>query len=105
MRLYQQFKSDLHYLYSAWLPGYDLYSLGNYPYAIKSDDPTHQILIEVMRISDTETEKQIHKIELEAGYYSEEVNIGEDTISIYLFEETANNLRIVSGDWAVFFGH
>jgi len=58
-----------------------------------------------MCISDEELEKQIHKIEVEAGYYSHEINIGNDIVSIYLFEQPANNLRIVSGDWAIFFGH
>jgi gamma-glutamylcyclotransferase (GGCT)/AIG2-like uncharacterized protein YtfP len=104
MRLHKQFKSDLHYVYSAWLRGYELYSLGNYPFAVKSADPSNKILVEVMRVSDKETEKSIYDIEMEAGYYDDKIQIGDDFITIYLFEDAANNLRIESGDWVTFFG-
>lgn len=104
MRLHKQFKNDLRYLYNVWLQGYDLYSLGNYPYAVMSTDPTHKILVEVMEISDPETEKTIIKIESDAGYYMHEIMIGDDRVIIFLYEEPANNLRIDSGDWGIFFG-
>lgn len=104
MRLHQQFNNDLQYLYSAWLPGYDLYSLGNYPYALGSDYSTHKIMVEVMRILDPETERSICKIENDAGYYAEEIQIVNDSVTIFLFEAPANNLRITSGDWGIFFG-
>jgi len=105
MRLHQQFKSNLHYQYSAWLSGYDLYSLGNYPYAVKSSDPTHKILVEVMDVSDAETERNIYTLEIDAGYYADKIRVGDDFVTIFLFEQPANNLRIVSGDWGIFFGH
>lgn len=100
MRLHNQFKSDL----SVWLKGYDLHSLGNYPFAIKSSDPSHKILIEVTAILNAETEKSIHDIEIGAGYYAEKIQIGGDLVTIFLFEAAANNLRIDSGDWVIFFG-
>ncbi len=103
MRLHKQFKTTLRYSYSAWLKGYDLYSLGNYPIAVKSFDPAHQILVEVTRISDEETEKDIHQIEIDAGYYTEKIQIGDDEVIIFLHDEVANNLRIDSGDWVTFF--
>ncbi len=104
MRLHKQFKNDLHYSYSAWLKGYALYSLGNYPFAIKSPNPAHKILVEVTWISDAETERSIRDIEMEAGYYTEKIQVGDDQATLFLFEEAANNLRIDSGDWVVFFG-
>jgi len=104
MRLHKQFKNNLHYLHSAWLKGYELYSLGNYPYAIKSSDPAHKILVEVMLISDAETEKNICDIEIEAGYYAEKIQVGDEQLAIFLLENAANNLRIKSGDWVTFFG-
>jgi gamma-glutamylcyclotransferase (GGCT)/AIG2-like uncharacterized protein YtfP len=87
-----------------WLPGYDLYSLGNYPYALKSPDSTHKILVEVMMVLTSETESEILKIECDAGYYVHKIQIAADDVTIFLFEDTANNLRIDSGDWGVFFG-
>jgi len=104
MRLHHQFKNHLHYSHSLWLKGYDLYSLGNYPFAIKSSDPHRKILVEVTRISDDETEKSICDIERQAGYVAEKIQLGDDIVTIFLFEEAANNLRIDSGDWVVFFG-
>jgi len=104
MRLHKQFKKHLHYSHSAWLNGYSLYSLGNYPYAIKSSDPAHKILVEVMLISDEETENSIRDIEREAGYYEEKIQMGDELVTLFLFEEATNNLRIESGDWVVFFG-
>ena len=105
MRLHKQFKNDLQYLYSTWLKGYDLYSLGNYPYAVRSTDQTHRIMVEVMMILDPDTEKTIYKIESDAGYYGHKIMIGDDLVTIFLYELPANNLRIDSGDWGIFFGH
>lgn len=102
--MHKQFKNHLHYSHSAWLKRYALFSLGNYPFAIKSSDSAHKILVEVMWISDAETEKSIRDIEMEAGYYAETIQIGDDHVTLFLFEDTANNLRIDSGDWVVFFG-
>ncbi len=104
MRLHHQFKNHLHYSYSLWLKGYDLYSLGNYPFVIKSVNPNHKILVEVTQITDKETEKTICDIEMQAGYVAEKILIGDDTLTIFLFEYAANNLRIDSGDWVAFFG-
>lgn len=78
--------------------------MGEYPCAVKSYDLTHKILVEVTGISNEESEKKIHDIEIEAGYYVEKIKIGDDLISIYLFEKPTNNLRIESGDWVSFFG-
>ena len=103
MRLHDQFKNELHYEYSAWLKGYDLYSLGNYPYAINSSDGNHKILVEVMSIKDPLVEETIHKIEVDAGYHAKQIKIGNDQVTIFIFNEPANNLRIDSGDWFIFF--
>jgi gamma-glutamylcyclotransferase (GGCT)/AIG2-like uncharacterized protein YtfP len=86
------------------LKGYDLYSLGNYPFAIKSVDPNRKILVELTRISDDETEKSIGDIERQAGYVADKIQLGDDIVTIFLFEDAANNLRIDSGDWVAFFG-
>ena len=104
MRLHKQFKNDLLYLYNGWLQGYDLYSLGNYPYAIKCADPSHRMLVEVMMILNPETENAIINIECDAGYYAHKIMIGDDQVTIFLYDKPANNLRIDSGDWGIFFG-
>jgi gamma-glutamylcyclotransferase (GGCT)/AIG2-like uncharacterized protein YtfP len=104
MRLYNQFAGSLHYQYSAWLNGYELYSLGNYPYAVKSDNPKSKILVEVFSISDEEAEKEIQEIEKGAGYFSDRVMFGKKSLNIFLYQEpVTNNMRVESGDWVSFF--
>jgi gamma-glutamylcyclotransferase (GGCT)/AIG2-like uncharacterized protein YtfP len=103
MPLYDEFRFSLHYQYSCWLPGYALYSLGEYPYAVRNTDSSERILIEVMKVLDGTTEKRIDDIELQAGYFKEQIRIGEDRIWIYLFDHPTNNLKVKSGDWVTFF--
>jgi gamma-glutamylcyclotransferase (GGCT)/AIG2-like uncharacterized protein YtfP len=104
MRLHKQFHEHLHYLYSAWLPGYTMYTLGNYPFIVKTTDPSQKILIEVTGVHDLETQETINKIELDAGYVSEKIIVRNDEVTIFLFNSPANNMRIESGDWVTFFG-
>lgn len=104
MRLYKQFAGELNYHYSAWLNGYELYSLGNYPYAVKAAEQKSKILVEVFTISDVDVEREIQEIEKGAGYVLEQFEFGKGTLNIFLCEEpVANNLRVVSGDWVSFF--
>jgi len=104
MRLHYQFKNSLQYHYSIWLQGYDMFTLGNYPYAVSCDNLNHKILVEVMHINDPEVAETIHQIEIEAGYFAKQIKLGNELLTLYLFEKPANNLRIDSGDWVIFFG-
>lgn len=104
MRLYNQFAGALNYQYSVWLNGYELYSLGNYPYAVKSANHKSKILVEVFTIPDVEAKREIMEIEKGAGYFLEQFEFGKKTLNIFLYEEpVANNLRVDSGDWVSFF--
>jgi len=104
MKYYEEFKSGLHYQYSIWLKGYDLYSLGPYPFAVKSDNPQHRILLEVMRIKDPSVEKRIFQIEMDAGYYFSDILIQHKPVGIFLFEKAGNYPQVSHGDWVKFFG-
>ena len=104
MKLHQEFEHSLVYLHSFWLKGYELYALPNYPFAIKSESSDSKILVEVMQIINSQTEKEIYKIEMDAGYCFEKVMIGEVSVGIFLFNDAANYQRIKQGDWVKFFG-
>ncbi len=52
--LYMQFNSTIHYIDSVWLRGFDLY---NYVLAMKYSDPTYNMLVVVIMISNMEIEK------------------------------------------------
>jgi gamma-glutamylcyclotransferase (GGCT)/AIG2-like uncharacterized protein YtfP len=104
MKLYETYKTALDYQYSFWLSGYDLFALTDYPYAVKSNSPTSKILIEVMKINDSEVEKEIFKIEMDAGYFYEDIKIKNAPVGIFLFKSGANYQRVDHGDWVKFFG-
>ncbi len=104
MDLYKKFEFDLQYKFSLWLPGYDLYSLGPYPCAIKSKNSGSKILIEVMHITSPMAEQKIFDIERNAGYYFEEVTIGKQLVGMFLYEHSANYPKVLHGDWVTFFG-
>jgi gamma-glutamylcyclotransferase (GGCT)/AIG2-like uncharacterized protein YtfP len=104
MRLYNQFHFALQYHYSAWLKGYELYSLGNYPYAVKSAIPDRKILVEIFSITEPEVEKEIFDLEVGAGYHLVKQTFDDRVINIFLYDDTsANNMRVHSGDWVTFF--
>jgi gamma-glutamylcyclotransferase (GGCT)/AIG2-like uncharacterized protein YtfP len=104
MKYYEEFKHGLHYQYSLWLKGYDLYSLGPYPCAVRSDNPNSKILVEVMKLKDPDAEKRIFQIEMDAGYYYSEIMIQNKTVGIFLYERAANYPQVRHGDWVKFFG-
>ncbi|MBL7871645.1 MAG: gamma-glutamylcyclotransferase [Cyclobacteriaceae bacterium] len=104
MKLYTTFKSALEYQYSFWLHGYHLFALTDYPCAVKSSSPTNKILIEVMKINDTDVAKEIFEIEIAAGYFYEDIKIKNTPVGIFLFESGANYKRVEHGDWVKFFG-
>jgi gamma-glutamylcyclotransferase (GGCT)/AIG2-like uncharacterized protein YtfP len=104
MSYYEEFRQGLNYQYSLWLKGYDLFSLGPYPCAVKTDNPDSKIMIEVMKIGDPDIEKSIVKIEMDAGYYCEDIMIQGKRAGIFLYKSAANYPHVYHGDWVKFFG-
>lgn len=105
MRLYKQFNPNLVYQFSMWLPGYELFSLGEYPCAVKSTNPQNKIVVEIMQITDPIIEKEIFQIEMNADYYYTDIFIHSKPIGIFLYEKAANYPPVHHGDWVRFFGH
>jgi len=103
MKLYEQYKSGLDYRYSFWLSGFKLYSLGSYPCAVKADGLSNRILIEIIQISDPKIEIEIFDLEIEAGYYYEEILIHDIPTGIFLYQDAANYPFVRHGDWVKFF--
>ncbi len=91
-------------LFVEQVPGYALYAMRYYPYAVKSGNPDDRIVVEVYKITDSATEKAIHALELSVGYYYDEVMIRDQRTGIYLFEKTGPEPLVKGGDWVKFFG-
>jgi gamma-glutamylcyclotransferase (GGCT)/AIG2-like uncharacterized protein YtfP len=102
MENYDLHKENSHYLYSARLTGYKLYSRGQYPFAVRTGGPD-AIVVEVYQITDSATAGSIHQLEVEEGYFSTEEIIGGKPTTIYLFNSGENYPEVPGGDWVTFF--
>jgi gamma-glutamylcyclotransferase (GGCT)/AIG2-like uncharacterized protein YtfP len=102
MENYAHYRNELHYMFSARIQGFQLYSRGAYPHAVKSS-AHHSIVVEVFRIDNEATRKSIDQLELDEGYYIEYVTIHDSPVKIYLFHEPGNYQEVIGGDWVTFF--
>lgn len=103
MENYEPLKENLRYKFSTWLTGYQLYSLGPYPFAYRTGSSTDKILVEVFEVTNLETRNTIHQIEMEAGYFMDTIIIDEQLVNIYLYENKADYPFVFGGDWVKFF--
>ncbi len=97
------FASFLKYRFSAWIEGYEMYSLGDFPFAIRTDESPDKMLVEIFEIEDAEVRMQIDLLELGYGYHKETIVIEGQSVTIYLFKEKANYPKVNGGDWLKFF--
>lgn len=103
MPLYNQFKNGLDYKFSAWIRGYQLFSLGDFPCAVKSENNSDKLLVEFFNVVDPFVAKQIDDIEIGYGYDREFVEVDGVKATIYLFKNAENYPRVLGGDWVEFF--
>lgn len=85
------------------IKGYKLYSLGAYPYAIKTGNDDDAMKVSVIKAKNR-AETNIHGMEIGAGYEYDEVEIDGEKCGIYLFPAGyAREERLVPhGDWVKF---
>ena len=95
---YQIYEKALQYEFSARLSGYGLFSLGDYPAAYKSNSD-QSIVVEMFRIQDLVTAKEIHALELDAGYFIEKIKFMNFDVGIYLMDWDGKAILVDSGDW------
>jgi gamma-glutamylcyclotransferase (GGCT)/AIG2-like uncharacterized protein YtfP len=100
---HERFKAHLNYRFSSWVKGYQLYSLGDFPFAVKSANANDKILVEVFEVIDPQAQNQLDDLELGYGYHIETILIDGHPVKIYLFKENANYPLVSGGDWAKFF--
>ena len=96
------YSDHLLYLFSARLKGYKLYSMGQYPCAIKTSGED-AITVEVFETGHQQTADDIHRLEVEEGYYSDEQMINGVMTRIYLYNHPGNYQEVPGGDWVTFF--
>jgi gamma-glutamylcyclotransferase (GGCT)/AIG2-like uncharacterized protein YtfP len=97
------YADDLTYLETVRLPGFVMYSLGEYPYAVRTGNAGDFIVAELFRIDNPATERIIYEMELEAGYILSEVDLASNKFGIYLFEMVGvYDNPVIPGDWDIF---
>lgn len=98
MELHVVYRNGMTHLGQALLKGYRLYSLGDYPYAVPSSSGS--IVVDLYRL-ESKRACDIHEMEIEAGYYYDEIIIDGLAFGIYLFDRAGpHDPEIRSGDWA-----
>ena len=102
MENHDAYKAHLRYLFSARLSGHRLYSMGQYPCAVKTMSD-HAITVEVFETSHQQTADDIHQLELDEGYYLDEQLINGVMTRIYLYRHPGNYQEVPGGDWVTFF--
>lgn len=100
---HEKFKPHLRYLYSRWIKEFQLYSLGDFPFAYRTHNLSDLILVEIFEVTDSQVRQQIDKLEFNYGYHIEQLVLDDRAVNIYLFREKANYPLVIGGDWAKFF--
>jgi len=100
MSNYQHFKEDLVSIGMVTLRGFKLFSKKDYPYAIISDSRSDTIIAEKMKVRSITAQRAIYRLEMEAGYYYDELLIDSQKFGIFLYSQrNRNDPQIIDGDW------
>ena len=103
MANYRLYAPHLHYLTTLQLPGYRLFALSDYPYAIRTTT-ADTIVAELFHIESQTVREEIYHMEIDAGYVFETITVGDRQAGIYLFPHQGNGYFVPSGDWVAFVG-
>lgn len=85
------------------LEGYQLFSLGAFPAAVKTGDPNDKLIVTLTEIPATNVERSIDAMEIGAGYKYEEVEVKGENYGIYVYEKVHDFMKdrkVESGNWS-----
>ncbi|MGC3948709.1 MAG: gamma-glutamylcyclotransferase family protein [Chryseolinea sp.] len=100
MENHQVFAKTLVHLKTVTLNGYRMYSLGEYPYVIRTGLQKDCIIVDLFRLTSDLTEQMIYEMEIDAGYVRSTVTIDGIKFGIYLFEKSmSDDEHVEGGDW------
>jgi gamma-glutamylcyclotransferase (GGCT)/AIG2-like uncharacterized protein YtfP len=103
MENYPRYEKHLKFLGKVHLTGFKMFSLTQYPYAIRTNDINDRIVAELYKVIDAKTEQSIHELEMDEGYIFSEVEIAGDKFGIYLFDaRVMESTQVISGDWRLY---
>ena len=100
MSNYQHFKSNLVSKGVVILNGFKLFAKKDYPYAVQSDSRKDKVVAEKMEVETLEAQLAIYKLEIQAGYYYDELLVGNQKFGIFLYsQQNPKDPQIIDGDW------
>lgn len=80
--------------------GYKMFSLGAYPFCVKTDNEDDKIIVTLCKPKNDAIEASIHRMEIGAGYYYDEITVDDSNYGIYLFDKAyTNKFTVDDGDW------
>lgn len=100
---FEIYKDHLEFISKNCLPGFKLFALPNYPVAIKTNNSKDLLIVELYKITNPATENKIHRMEIDAGYYLDIIEVEESKTGIYLCHEQGSLPEIKHGDWVKYF--
>jgi gamma-glutamylcyclotransferase (GGCT)/AIG2-like uncharacterized protein YtfP len=103
MSNYLPLAHGLEFLMETKLPGFRLYALASWPYAVRTNNPDDMITVEIFHVHNRAVEKAIHELELGVGYYYDEVSLEDGQVGIYLYRHAGPETLVEGGDWVKFF--
>lgn len=104
MSNYWAYKDKLEFVSTQRIVGYELYTLGDYPYAVYTEDPKAVLVTEIFSVKNQQTKQSIHEMEIDAGYTFDLIDVEGNRVGIYLFDKAGGDPKVDSGDWVQFYG-
>ncbi len=100
MTNYQHFKESFVSKGVVVLNGFKLYAKKYYPYAVLSDSHEDTIIAEKMEVRSVAVQRAIYKLEMDAGYYYDELLLDKQKFGIFLYSrQIPKDPQIIDGDW------
>lgn len=98
----RHFQDDFEFIRTITTSGFELYDLGPYPCAVKTDAPSDIIVIDLIKVSE-ECKQALDQMEFGAGYVLASVNYDNKIYPIYVMDKAPSKAkRVPNGDWHVF---
>lgn len=99
---YEAFKHGMEYKDTKTIQGFEMYSLGAYPFVTPNEE--EEVVVDHM-VVDERTKQQLDRMEFGAGYKAKEIEVDGVKGTIYYFETIRTNKdKVKNGDWVKHYG-
>lgn len=94
------FADQIEYIKTVTIKGYKMYSLGDYPYILKTGLESDRIVCDLCRVANSSVCREIDEMEITAGYECEDIEVDGEFFRIFVYKNyIPGTPQILSGDW------